>query len=343
MSRAYQCRGCKGPKLPRPWPGERCPNCRRYYAWKEVPGDDIEGAEDATQVDGVPISLADVVKNRVVVPKIEIGIAGIDHVLDGGLHPRSLTLLCGEPGAGKSTAILQVLQALARQRISCLYVSGEEDVNQLAERAERLGSFPSRMQVVRETDLDNILYQLEEVQPKVAVIDSIQTIVCTNGSGDDLEPGSATSVKTAIREFMDFAKKNSIVFIVIGHVTKDGAIGGPNALMHYVDVNLYLAGKKTEITRYLRCDQKNRFGQTPRKARFTMEETGLVDHYKEDAEAEAALALEEKEALEASAAAAKTEAAEKARPVLKSIPLDNDKKPPKRRVRKSPSKPTSPS
>lgn len=289
MPRAYQCRGCKGPPLPKPWPGERCPNCRRFFNWKEV--NDTSGTEIVEPVDGEVISFQDAVDTRVEVPKIETGIAGIDHVLCGGLPPGALILLTGDPGAGKTTLQMQMFQSLAKHRVSTLYISGEEDIPQLADRYHHLGKFPARMQALHETDLDSILYQVTEVKPQVVCLDSIQIVACTSGSGDDLQPGSAASVKIVCRELMQFAKENRVTFVAIGHINADGAISGPKSLIYYVDVVLHLQGGKGEAGRFLRCDDKNRFGKTPRKSRFTMTGDGdagggtLVDNYEEDVEA----------------------------------------------------------
>lgn len=245
-------------------------------------------------VEGEFVTVDDALKNRVIVPRIEIGIPEIDWILgrdkpdiERGLVPGSLVLLCGDPGIGKSTVLMQIMRSLGKQRVLSMYVSGEEDVAQLADRASRLGAFPKKHVVMgKETDIDRIFEKIDEIKPSVVAMDSIQTVVCTNGSGDELEPGSPTSIKCAIREFMDYGKKNGIVFIVIGHVTKDGAISGPRALEHYVDVSIYFSGEKTKKERELVCGSKNRFGETPRSARFNMTGEGLVAVVEKEAEKE---------------------------------------------------------
>lgn len=171
-----------------------------------------------------------------------------------------------------TTVLIQTLQAAARLRYDALYITGEQTVGDLALRARSFGKIPARMVAVRETDLDVILDIIDERQPAIVVVDSAQTIFVD----DELEVGGAASIKVAIRELMKAAKETNTTIIVIGHVTKGGAIGGPKALEHYVDCSFHLSGTKTSKIRTLRCDSKNRFGDTPRQARFTMGDDGLT-------------------------------------------------------------------
>ena len=253
----------------------RCPNCGGFFDIKRINAD-LPGAEIAEPIEGEVVSLQDAIDRVVVVPRIESGILGVDHVLGGGFANNSLTLLCGDPGSGKSTLVIQVFRAIAKLRRDALYITGEQTVNDIALRARSFGKFPGRMAAVRETDLDRMLDLMDDRKPEIVAIDSAQTIVVD----DDLEVGSSASVKAAVRELMKFAKDQSIAIVVIGHMTKGGAIGGPRALEHFVDVNLFLA-KTGNHERALRCS-KNRFSEAPRHADFIMTEAGLVEPSKVD-------------------------------------------------------------
>lgn len=275
MPIAYQCRGCKVMK-PAKWIG-RCPDCGSFYNIEQR-HEDIPGAEAAEPTDGEVISLQDAVETVREIPRLETDIKGLDHVLGGGFVNNSLTLLCGDPGCGKSTLLIQTFQALARRRYPVLYVTGEQTVADIARRAKSFGKFPARFMAVRETNIDAILDHIEEHHPAVVAIDSIQTI----NVDDDLEIGSAASIKAAVRTFMDFAKEHNVAMILIGHVTKGGALGGPRALEHYVDVNLFLANGSASAVekgkhRILKCENKNRYSEVPREAHFKMTEGGLLE------------------------------------------------------------------
>lgn len=269
MPVAFQCRGC-GCVKPKSWV-ERCNECGGFFNIRQV-NQDIEGAEAAEPIEGEVISLEDAIKHVVIVPRLETGIAGIDYVLGGGFAHNSVSLLCGDAGSGKSTLILQVFQSLAKLRHDVIFITGEQSVNDIAIRAQSFGKFPARMVACRENDLDAILDIAEDRHPAMVCIDSAQTLFVD----DELEVGGAMSIKVAIREVMRFAKDQNIAFLVIGHITKGGAIGGPKALEHFVDVNLYFA-RGQGSTRILRCDSKNRYGEVPRKAEFEMSENGLRD------------------------------------------------------------------
>lgn len=299
MPIAWKCRSC-GHEQVKKWSGF-CPGCCLPYDVRQI-NSDLPGAQIAEPIDGDVIPFSDAVTQVIELPRIETNIAGVDYVLGGGFAKNGLYLLCGSPGSGKTTVLLQVCQALSKLRHDVLYVTGEQTVNDLALRAKAFGKFNSRMSAVRETDLDAILDILDERKPALAVIDSIQTIFVS----DDLESGSSMSIKVAVREFMKFAKEQGIAIVLIGHITKGGAIGGPQALNHYVDCSLFLEGRKESSKRILRCDQKNRFAGkdgTPVKSKFDMTEVGLVE------------AVEEEESEEESPEPTSP-------PELKSVPLD---------------------
>lgn len=236
-------------------------------------------------VEGSVVDLSEAAKNHVEIPRIETGMAGIDFVLSdaprgegGGIVPGSIILFCGDPGIGKSTALLQLLASLGKRRVTSLYVSGEEAVGRVAERAARLGGMPkNRMFAVRETDIDQIFESVDEHRPDVVAIDSVQVVSCTNNAGDELEAGSAACIRVAIREFRKYAEQTSTTFILIGHINKDGVISGPRALEAHVDTVIEFKGHTVKQRRVLRCDHKNRFGETPRAVAYQMTGDGLVE------------------------------------------------------------------
>jgi DNA repair protein RadA/Sms len=205
------------------------------------------------------------------------GIGELDRVLGGGLVPGSLVLLGGSPGIGKSTLTNMVLGNLQGSGHRTLYVSGEESAEQVRLRAERLcsGSESSALEVpiLAETDLDRILDTLAEEQPQVCVIDSVQTLGAAELSG---APGSVGQVREVAARVMALAKERAIAVILVGHVTKDGALAGPRVLEHLVDCVLQFEGERERPYRELRA-LKNRFGSTNEAGLFEMRQGGLVE------------------------------------------------------------------
>ncbi len=192
----------------------------------------------------------------------------LDNVLGGGLVKGAVVLLGGEPGIGKSTLILQVALGLS-QRV--LYVSGEESQNQIKMRGERLGAKNNECLILTETNTQQIFSAIEEVQPEVVVIDSIQTL---HTSVVDALPGSVTQIRETAAELIKFAKETNTPVILIGHITKEGTIAGPKILEHMVDVVLQFEGDRNHLYRILRA-QKNRFGATSELGIYEMLQTGL--------------------------------------------------------------------
>jgi DNA repair protein RadA/Sms len=205
--------------------------------------------------------------------RLSSGIGELDRVLGGGLVPGSLVLLGGSPGIGKSTLTNMALGNLASAGHRTLYVSGEESPEQIRLRAERLPSGALQVPVLAETDLDAVLQALAAHGPAVCVIDSVQTLRCGELSGS---PGSVGQVREVAARIMDLAKARAIAVILVGHVTKDGALAGPRVLEHLVDCVLQFEGERERPYRELRA-LKNRFGSTNEAGLFEMRQGGLVE------------------------------------------------------------------
>ncbi len=201
------------------------------------------------------------------------GSAELDRVLGGGIVRGSLVLCGGEPGIGKSTLLLQIAQSLSNSGKKVLYVSGEESDKQIKLRADRLGALSQNLLVLNETDLGVVLGAIENVKPDYVIADSIQTLY-----SDELSsaPGSVGQVRECTMKFMETAKKLSITFFIVGHVTKEGAIAGPRVLEHMVDCVLYFEGERHQSYRIIRA-VKNRFGSTNEVGVFEMTDKGLKD------------------------------------------------------------------
>ncbi len=209
--------------------------------------------------------------------RMSTGIGELDRVLGGGLVPGSLVLLGGSPGIGKSTLTNMVLGHLQAAERSTLYVSGEESAEQVRLRAERLGSGPSNpaleVPVLAENDLESILETLAAERPDACVIDSVQTLRSAELSG---APGSVGQVREVAAQIMELAKELGVAVILVGHVTKDGALAGPRVLEHLVDCVLQFEGERERTYRELRA-LKNRFGSTNEAGLFEMRQGGLVE------------------------------------------------------------------
>ncbi|HEV7679792.1 MAG TPA: DNA repair protein RadA [Candidatus Dormibacteraeota bacterium] len=201
------------------------------------------------------------------------GIPECDRVLGGGVVPGSLVLLGGDPGIGKSTLALQLARRFGEPLRPALYCTGEESAAQLAMRAERIGCASAEVAVLPETDLDVLLATIEAARPPLAVVDSIQTVYDTAVPG---VPGSISQVREAVARLLLCAKATGVPVLVVGHVTKEGAIAGPRTLEHMVDVVLYLEGERHGDHRLLR-GIKNRFGASGELGLFVMREGGMVE------------------------------------------------------------------
>ncbi len=206
-------------------------------------------------------------------PRLRLGYSEVDRVLGGGLVPGSLVLIGGEPGIGKSTLLLQISAALAKDNRAVAYVSGEESVNQIKLRAERLGITGKGIYFLSEPDLEAVVGCLDGLSPGLAVIDSIQAMYLEDVTGT---PGSVSQVRECTWRLERWAKHKNIPLLITGHVTKEGAIAGPGTLEHIVDVVVYFEGERFSSYRLLRS-VKNRFGSTNEVGIFEMGDRGLTE------------------------------------------------------------------
>jgi DNA repair protein RadA/Sms len=265
----FCCTEC-GTESPK-WMG-KCPGC---YAWNTM----IEETETEIKA---PVGRGELLRTKEKAqaiiniesgrePRISTGISELNRVLGGGLVPGSLLLVGGDPGIGKSTLLLQASYSLSTQGLKVLYVSGEESVRQTKLRADRLGALNDRLFVLCETNLETIEEAITEVGPDFLVIDSIQTVYRPEIAS---APGSVSQVRECTAHFMRISKINGVATVLVGHVTKEGAIAGPRLLEHMVDCVLYFEGERHHTYRILRA-VKNRFGSTNEIGIFDMTEDGL--------------------------------------------------------------------
>jgi DNA repair protein RadA/Sms len=200
------------------------------------------------------------------------GLPEVDRVLGGGLVPGSVTLLHGEPGIGKSTLLLQIVCAVAAQGRRALYCTAEESKQQVRLRAERLGTLHGDLWLASETDLANVLHHIAQVKPELVVVDSIQTIADPSFSS---APGTVVQVRECANRLVQVAKSTGVAIVLVGHVTKEGALAGPRVLEHLVDTVIGFEGDRQHAFRVLRA-AKHRFGSTDEVGVFEMREQGLV-------------------------------------------------------------------
>lgn len=255
----------------------RCPNCNQFNTITEVVQEvRKKSAKAASRAPvgiprAVPAKLADVgidEQERLFVPMGEFS-----RVLGGGLVPGSITLIGGEPGAGKSTLMIQSASQLANEHGTILYVSGEESTRQIKMRADRLKLTADDLYLLTETNLGNIFEQVNQLDPVALIVDSIQT---TYTDELDSSPGLVSQVRECATRLQTLAKSSGVTVFMIGHVTKEGNIAGPRVLEHIVDTVLFLEGDPFQTFRLLRS-VKNRFGATSEVGVFEMINTGLVE------------------------------------------------------------------
>lgn len=262
----YTCQNC-GTQVPK-WMG-KCPMCNEWNTFvEELVAKKQQTGKLAAQITGnQPVSLNNVqsLSNH----RIPTGIGEFNRVLGGGIVPGSLILLGGDPGIGKSTLALQLALQLSNKKT--LYASGEESLQQIKLRAERLKLQNNQCLFLCETSLEHLIAQTENVQPDILIIDSIQTI-----STETLEssPGSVSQVRECASAILKMAKTSGVAVILIGHITKEGSLAGPKVLEHMVDTVLQFEGDTNYMYRILRSS-KNRFGSTNELGIFEMGSDGL--------------------------------------------------------------------
>src|SRR3954466_6533086 len=268
----FACQECGGQQ--QKWLG-RCPDCGAWNSFvEEQPASQtplpsansrynlVSGTASAKLYSDIETSDA---------PRMPSGIAEFDRVLGGGIVPGALVLLGGEPGIGKSTLLLQVAAHIARNVGPVLYSSGEESEHQIKLRGERLSVDRSPLYLLAETCLERILEEIERLKPALVVVDSIQTIFSARFQS---APGSIGQVREVATHLLFAAKGRNVPIVLVGHVTKDGALAGPKALEHVVDTVLYFEGERHHAHRVVRAF-KNRFGAASELGVFEMTATGL--------------------------------------------------------------------
>ena len=271
----FTCNACGGTS-PR-WLG-KCPSCGAWNSLVETVAESASGGKNRL---GVPQGCAGVANAQPVTPlaameaqdvaRTPSGLSELDRVLGGGVVEGGVVLIGGDPGIGKSTLLLQAMDALQRSGLPTLYVTGEESGAQVALRSRRLGIEGSQVNLLAEIQLEKILATIDAVQPAVAVIDSIQTVYSDQLSS---APGSVAQVRECAAHLTRMAKSTGITVILVGHVTKEGALAGPRVLEHMVDTVLYFEGDTHSPHRLIRAI-KNRFGAVNEIGVFAMTEKGL--------------------------------------------------------------------
>ena len=263
----YVCQAC-GARSPR-WFG-RCPECGEWNTCvEELLRERRPGREEHPRSEALPITQVPPSQ----LPRRATGIGELDRTLGGGIVQGSAVLVAGDPGIGKSTLLLQAAGSLAFSGEPVLYISGEESVQQVRLRAERIGALSDELWLLAETDVEAVLSQMEKLSPVVAVVDSIQTMFTPELEG---APGGVSQVRECASRLVRFAKLTGTAVFMVGHVTKEGAIAGPRLLEHMVDTVLSLEGDRHHAYRILRA-VKNRFGSTNEVGLFEMRERGMVE------------------------------------------------------------------
>ena len=263
---AYRCEEC-GNEVAK-WVG-RCPECQAWGSIGEVgvkPGQHVTSGPVSAPARPIAQIAADGAAHR------PTGIDELDRVLGGGLVPGSVVLLAGEPGVGKSTLLVTAAARIANGGRRCLVVTGEESAAQVRLRAGRVGALADELYLAAETDLSAVLGHLDQVRPDVLVVDSVQTIGSAAAEGT---PGGVTQVREVAGALSRVAKERGIATVLVGHVTKDGAIAGPRLLEHLVDVVLHFEGDRHSRLRLVRT-VKNRFGPADEVGCFDLTDAGIV-------------------------------------------------------------------
>lgn len=250
------------------WLGQ-CPACKEWNTFVEETVDKSQEKDTRVASSVTPVPLSEI--SATPGDRFTTHSKEFDRVLGGGIVPGSLVLIGGDPGIGKSTLLLQLCRDLSFDQKQILYISGEESLQQIKLRAERMGEFSDSLRLLSETNLSIIKGVIEREKPEVVIIDSIQTMYSEEvGSA----PGSVSQVRESTNVLMQIAKGLNITVFVVGHVTKEGTVAGPRVLEHMVDTVLYLEGDRYASYRILR-GVKNRFGSTNEIGVFEMRSDGL--------------------------------------------------------------------
>ena len=266
----FVCSSC-GYESPK-WLG-KCPACNEWNTFYEEKEQKVVGTDGKQKTAAKPTLLKNVEGKEAL--RVHTGYQELDRVLGGGLVKGSLVLVGGEPGIGKSTLILQLCNKIASlgEDSKVLYVSGEESAEQVKLRADRLGINSDNIMFLGETDIDAVDSEITSMNPKLVVIDSIQTMYSSEITS---APGTVSQVREITARIMRVCKQNQITTIIIGHVTKDGNIAGPRVLEHMVDTVLYIEGERYFSYRIVRS-VKNRFGSTNEIGMFEMQNEGMIE------------------------------------------------------------------
>lgn len=256
------------------WLGQ-CPSCNSWNTFVEAekPSKTISNSlgisSTAQVIDAKTLNSIEDAKEE----RILTSISEFDNLLGGGVVRGSLSLIGGAPGIGKSTLLLQIVKSLGDKEIDVLYVSGEESLNQIKLRANRVGQFSDKVRFISDTNMDSIIATVIKLKPRVLIIDSIQTMALNL---DDKVPGSITQVRACTQAIFRICKEYNISGFIVGHITKEGTVAGPKLLEHIVDVVLYFEDDQLKNLRILRCI-KNRFGSCDALAVFEMTGAGLKE------------------------------------------------------------------
>lgn len=263
----FVCQSC-GHQTPK-WLG-RCPECGQWNSFvEEVTQKGTKGLPSFVMRQPQPIDSISLDPEL----RLKTGLPEFDRTLGGGVVPGSMVLIGGDPGIGKSTLLLQVVARLSKDGIRALYLSGEESPQQIKIRAERLSIRAENLFLLTGTCIEHLFDRMDEVQPNLLVVDSIQTVYTETLPS---APGSVGQVREVSTRLLNWAKKTGIPTFLIGHVTKDGAIAGPKVLEHLVDTVLYFEGDTSHAFRILRA-VKNRYGSTNEIGVFEMKDSGLEE------------------------------------------------------------------
>ena len=255
------------------WLG-RCPDCQEWDSLVESVEERSTGAMSSLASlapRSAPQRLHEITTDSF--QRVDVPMAELSRVLGGGIVPGSVVLISGDPGIGKSTLLIQLAALQAQTMGTVLYISGEESTAQIKMRAERLGLTPDSLYLLTETNLDEIIAHINQLQPKLVIVDSIQTVYLEELSS---AAGTVTQVRECTARLLQIAKAQAIPFFLVGHVTKAGAIAGPRVLEHIVDTVLYLEGERFHTYRLLRS-VKNRFGATSEVGVFEMTQDGMTE------------------------------------------------------------------